>query len=87
MNLVKSKPQPFEETVKEWDSVTLLENLKTILQTINSGVAFIYDDEDLIMGYRIMFGDEENHFVSDPVMFDWPMQHMPMPEALQGFIN
>lgn len=64
-----------------------LENLRAILRTVNSGVAFIYNEDDLIIGYRIMFGDDENHFTSDPVLFDWPIQHMPMPESMQGEMN
>lgn len=73
--------------VAEWDSVERLENLKTILQSLNSGIAFIYNEDDLIIGYRIMFGDEENHFTSDPIVFDWPMQHMPVPDAMLGEVN
>lgn len=84
-NLFKKKT--FEEQVATWGSVEKLENLKLILQTLNSGVAFIYNDDDLVVGYRIMFGDEENHFTSDPIIFDWPMQHMPVPEAMQGAVH
>lgn len=81
------KPKEFNEQIVEWDSVTKLENLKTLLQTLNCGVAFIYNEDDLIVGYRMMFGDDENHFTSDPIVFDWPMQHMPLPEAMQGALN
>lgn len=81
------KQEEFTKLIEEWDSVTTLENLKAILETVNSGVAFIYNDDDLIVGYRTMYGDDENHFASDPIIFDWPLQHMPLPESMQGLIN
>ena len=67
--------------------MTKLENLKSLLQTLNSGIVFIYDERSLIIGYQIMFGDDENRFASDPIYLDWPIQHLPIPEAMKGNIN
>jgi hypothetical protein len=44
----------------------------------------MYTPDDLITGYVLVFGDDENFFASDPVEFDWPLQHMPYPEALRN---
>ena len=58
-----------------------------ILLTINSGVSFITDEDDLVVGYQMVFGDEENYFASDPILLEWPLQQMPLPDAFKNRVN
>jgi hypothetical protein len=43
----------------------------------------MYNEDDLIIGYKMVFGNEKSYFSSDPILLDWPMQHMPVPESMQ----
>lgn len=83
----KKELKKFKKKVAEWTEEERVIRLKAMLQMTNSGVHFIPNEDGLIVGYRMVFGEEENFFASDPIIFDWPMQPMPVPEAFQGRLN
>ena len=61
--------------------------MRTILHSIGSGITFIYNDDGLIVGYQMVYVDGDDMFASDPIQFDWPIQHLPVPRALAKEIN
>lgn len=75
------------EDIISWSDEEHLENLRTILNSTQSGVAFLHNEDDLVIGYKIVFGFGDNLFSSDAVMFEWPMQYLPLPKAFEGKLN
>jgi len=81
-----SKPT-FEDTWEKWNELERLEHLRTVLKNFQCGIAFVQDDDGIVKGYTLAFGDDHNHFESDLIDLDWPMQYMPMPEAFQDKVT
>lgn len=75
-----------KKKIKNWDDQRVLEHLANVIKDrgVVSGVRFIESPTDpLIIGYQsvIMCGDLM--LPAEPVMFDWPMQYLPIPEAFK----
>lgn len=74
-----------KKKIKNWDDQQVLEHLVDLMTVrgVVAGVRFIESPTDpLVLGYQsvIMCGDLM--LPAEPVMFDWPMQHLPIPQAL-----
>lgn len=78
---------PFEELMETWSNEEVLENLKTLMSSLNGKVDFIYNEDDLIVGYHVLFWNEDHYYKSAPILLDWPMQHLPVPEAFKGGLH
>lgn len=78
-----------QDVIDSWSNEELLANLQLILRNSKGGVQMIYNEDDLVIGYQIIYADidQENYFTSDPVVFPWPMQHLPFPEAFKKDLN
>ena len=73
-----------EKIVNKWGDEKVLETALLIVQNrVKVGVEFLRDDMNLIRGYQTTFVSGELMFSGEPIVFDWPMQDMPIPDAFK----
>ncbi len=81
--------QTFEDQIASWGSEETLDNLKTLLVSLRATLEWDRNEDNLIVGYTIRFFNDEHQYKVGPVMFDWPLQELPFPEAFKntGILN
>lgn len=62
-----------------------LKKLRDMLQDqdIRSTVQMIENEDGLVVGYTTVYGTDQDYFSSSPHIFDWPLQHMPVPDIFR----
>jgi hypothetical protein len=72
----------------KWDDETILDKVQLFFNDkVKAGVHFTTDSDGLIHGYTVLFVAGKKVLPSAPVEFDWPLQPMPIPEAMKGKLN
>ena len=75
-----------KKKIKNWDDQRVLEHLVDLMKErgVTAGVRFIESPEDpLILGYQSIIVCGDLMLPAEPVMFEWPMQYLPIPDAFK----
>lgn len=75
-----------KEKINNWSDKEVLEHVADLIQDkkITAGVRFIESPDDpLIVGYQSVIVCGDLMLPAEPVIFDWPMQYLPVPEAFK----
>lgn len=77
-----------DEQIATWNDEECLENFSKFLDRVHIASEFMRDDEDELYTHeRLHISCGESYFSSDPQELDWPLQMLPIPEALKGVLN
>ncbi len=76
-----------KEKINKMEDREVLEHMADLIKDkgVVAGVRFIEDPtDDLILGYQSVLICGDLMLPAEPVRFDWPMQFLPIPDALKG---
>jgi hypothetical protein len=73
--------------MKKWTDEEALTNFATMLKRVNVTTEFIETEEGVIIAQVLLAACGDKFFTSAPREFDWPLQHMPMPDAFKESLN
>lgn len=77
----------FEEKIKTWSDDKCLDVAIALLERLDLDTRFAMDEEGLITHQMLVIGCGDYVVVSDPKPLDWPLQRLPVPEALAPMVN
>jgi hypothetical protein len=83
----KTKKFNIKKIIEDADDEECLSMFSEFFERLDIGAKFVEDQEGLITHQFLVVRCGEKVLVSDPDEFDWPLQRLPMPDALQGLIN
>lgn len=73
--------------IKEGSGEEVLELFSLFLDDVSTTTQFLQNEDGLLTGQVVIFRCEDKVIISDPQELEWPLQPMPMPEALKGGLN
>lgn len=74
-----------KEKIKNGTDEQIVELLAPFLEErVSSAVGFINNQDGLVVGYRSYLVVGDLMIPTENIMFDWPYQPMPIPEAFKG---
>lgn len=77
----------FDKLLNDWSDEECLTNFTKFLDRVGLSTQFIETEEGLLTHQLLAIQCGESIIVSDPEELEWPLQRMPMPEALKGALN
>lgn len=79
----------FTKKIQKWDDETVLEKLYQLIveRDVTITTQFVTGENGIVTGERMIVACGEKFFATPPIEFDWPLQPMPMPEALKKRSN
>ena len=76
-----------DKIIEEGTDEEVLSLMGKFLDRVNVGAKFVEDEEGLITHQILVLQCGEKVIVSEPDEFEWPLQRLPMPDALRGMVN
>lgn len=76
-----------DKKIKEWDDEECLYNFSKFFERVGITTQFVQNDDGLLTHQVLTMQCGDKIIVSDPHELEWPLQLMPMPEALKGKVN
>lgn len=83
----KNKKFDIKKIIKDADEEECLTLFSEFFDRLEVGAKFVENEEGLITHQFLVIRCGDKVLVSDPDEFEWPLQRLPMPDALQGTIN
>lgn len=83
----KSKKIDVDKFIEDSTDEECLALISKFFDRVDIGAKFIEDEEGLITHQLLVLQCGDKVIVSDPDEFAWPLQRLPMPQALQGSLN
>ena len=80
----KSITEKFTKTMRGWTDEECLTVFAAFLERVNVVPRVLQNDEGLITHQVLVTLCGDKVITSDPVPFDWPLQPLPMPDALKA---
>jgi hypothetical protein len=80
----KSMTEKFIKTMNNWTDEECLTAFGTFLERVGVTAQFIQNDEGLLTHQVLVTVCGDKVMTSDPQQLDWPLQPLPMPEALKA---
>ena len=74
-------------SIDQWTDEEVLEVLSTFLGRVDMSSQFGETSEGVLTHLMLVLQAGESAIVSNPMEFEWPLQRMPMPDALRGKVN
>jgi len=76
-----------EEQIEQATNEELLEMISKFIGRVEISSQFGETDEGILTHIMLVLQAGDSAIVSDPMEFEWPLQRMPMPDALRGVVN
>ena len=80
----KSTTEKFTKTMRSWTDEECLLAFGAFLERVNVVPRLLQNDDGLITHQVLVTLCGDRAISSDPVPFDWPLQPLPMPDALKS---
>lgn len=77
----------FAKKVYNWTDDECLEAVALLLERVDVDTRFIRNEDNLITHQMVIIGCGDKVIASDPMKFDWPLQQLPVPEALEPSVG
>lgn len=76
-----------DKIIEDGTDEDVLKAFYKFFKRVNIKTDFILSEDDLILGEVMVVNCGDSMFTSDPIEYPWPLQYMPMPDALKGVVN
>lgn len=76
----------FDKKVAKMTDEECLDTVVSLLDRIDLDTRFIVNTDGLITHQVLVIGCGDRVVTSDPMAFDWPLQRLPVPEALEPHV-
>jgi len=83
----KTFEQKLQAKIEDGTPEEILELFSYFLDDVGVNTQFIQNDDGLIIGQVVIFRCDDKVIVSEPQELEWPLQPLPMPDAMKGNLN